>query len=540
MAKYLYGAAVQGIQGFIFQTNKLQEIVGASELVEEICTSKFASLIGKKGYYPELKKQLQEDKNCILHAAGNIKYIFEKEKDCKELVKVFPKEISNYAPGVTVSQAVVKMEGKFEKFEKAVNELEKRLRTQRNFQMRSSTIGMMGMLRSRQTGLPTIYRDGDDFLDAGTFAKLQYVWGRNGDKHVTKRKTTQNLCNKAFLPFGSKDEVGDSKIPYDIEDMTQKNDWVAIIHADGNGLGQIVQKVGTDEKEFKKFSNLLDKATTESAYNAYQWLLDEKKIMITEKEIIPIRPIVLGGDDFTVICRADIAIDYVTKFINEFERLTKEYLSETIKSHNVFTEGEKKDCLTACAGIAYIKSSYPFYYGYELAEALCSQAKKDAKNKASIKEGKELPMSCLMFHKVQDSFTEEWNEIAKRELTPQDNISFQFGPYYLSEKEDRWTINDLLDSSKRLNSKEGNAVKSHLRQWLSMLHDNPEMAEQKLLRLISLLDDPNNKEKKALLDLVKKVTDKNVKRAEDIIYPVYDMLAIHTINTQQTKNEEDK
>ncbi len=41
MSKYLYGAAVQGIQDFIFKTNKLQHIVGASELVEEICTNVF-------------------------------------------------------------------------------------------------------------------------------------------------------------------------------------------------------------------------------------------------------------------------------------------------------------------------------------------------------------------------------------------------------------------------------------------------------------------------------------------------------------------
>lgn len=46
--KYLYGAAVQGIQGFIFQTNKLREIVGASELVEEICTTAFNEFEGKK------------------------------------------------------------------------------------------------------------------------------------------------------------------------------------------------------------------------------------------------------------------------------------------------------------------------------------------------------------------------------------------------------------------------------------------------------------------------------------------------------------
>ncbi len=43
VTKYLYGAAVQGIQGFIFQTNKLKEIAGASEMVEQICTNEFAT-----------------------------------------------------------------------------------------------------------------------------------------------------------------------------------------------------------------------------------------------------------------------------------------------------------------------------------------------------------------------------------------------------------------------------------------------------------------------------------------------------------------
>ena len=46
---YLYGAAVQGIQGFIFQTNELKDIVGASELVEEICTKMFAERFKETG-----------------------------------------------------------------------------------------------------------------------------------------------------------------------------------------------------------------------------------------------------------------------------------------------------------------------------------------------------------------------------------------------------------------------------------------------------------------------------------------------------------
>ena len=93
--------------------------------------------------------------------------------------------------------------------------------------------------------------------------------------------------------------------------------------------------------------------------------------------------------------------------------------------------------LTACAGIAYVKSSFPFYYGYSLAESLCSYAKTDAKSE--LNEG-ELPASCIMFHKVQDSFVDTYKEIVQRELKPQENITFSFGPY-ISIKGDKSTFN---------------------------------------------------------------------------------------------------
>ena len=547
--KYLYGAAVQGIQGFIFQTNKLREIVGASELVEEICTSKFAKLLGNNGYYPDLKKQLEDDENCILHAAGNIKYIFDKKEECEKIVREFPKAIYEFAPGVTVSQAVVvfdniewkedmsvfvekDVDGKnrkvFQSFKNAVNELEKRLRTQRNKPMRSATLGLMGIERSRQTGLPIVDErkvKGEWMpVDAGTRAKLDMF----KDAEDPNFELTKSLCNTAF----GKEKLYSRQIAYDIEKMTEKNDWIAIIHADGNGLGQVVQAIGTNEKQFKEFSEALDKATKAAAVEAYKAVKDK----FNEDKFIPIRPIVLGGDDFTTICRADIALDYVTEFIKQFEVKT-----------NFVSKYEKLrfDNLTACAGIAYIKSSYPFYYGYELAETLCSQAKKDAK--AGLKDG-ELAKSCLMFHKVQDSFTEDWTAIAKRELTPQKNISFQFGPYYIKEKKEdgRWTVDELKDYVKKLNGKEGNAVKSHLRQWMSLLHDNPEMAHQKLLRLISMTDEKKNKEKYELHEIID-CTDKDKKnevitflynKTEDFKSPVYDILAIHTINNQMTKEVE--
>lgn len=494
---------MQGIQSFIFQTNKLREIVGASELVEEICKDKFKEIVGS-GYV-----EYDGSRQCgaILQAAGNIKYIFNTEEECAEVVRKFPKEIFGFAPGITVSQAVVKMEGENNNFKKAVNELEKRLRTQRNTPMRSATLGLMGIQRSRQTGLPVVeerkVKKQLTPIDAGTRAKLDML-KKIDDPDF---ELTKSLCNTAF----NIKSLHNRQVAYDIERMVKDNDWVAVIHADGNGLGQIVQAIGTDAERFKKFSESLDESTKKAAAKAYESIHNR----FDENEFIPIRPIVLGGDDFTVICRADLALDYVTTFIEQFEENTKfvqEY--ESVKFQN----------LTACAGIAYVKSSYPFYYGYELAEALCSRSKKDAKE--NLKDG-ELAKSCLMFHKVQDSFTESWEETVKRELSPQEDISFEFGPYYIKEKKEdsRWLVSDLLEKTNELNDTDGNAVKSHLRNWMSLLHDNPAMAKQKLQRLESMT------KKKEYVKCVTQGVTRNGKTA----YPVYDILSIHTINTQKTK-----
>lgn len=106
--EYLYGAAVQGIQSFIFQTNELKDIVGASELVEQICKTDF--------------EEFAKNGEIILHAAGNIKCIFKDENECKNAVLNFPEKVMEKAPGITISQAVVAMKGKFASFPEAVNE----------------------------------------------------------------------------------------------------------------------------------------------------------------------------------------------------------------------------------------------------------------------------------------------------------------------------------------------------------------------------------------------------------------------------------
>lgn len=490
--RYLYGAAVQGIQGFIFQTNELKDIVGASELVEMICTSAFDD-------YAYLKNH-EKDPNSIVRAAGNIKYVFDDEEKCGIAVRKFPKKVQSMAPGITISQAVVELEEG--KFDEAVDELEKKLRIQRNCPMRSCTWGMLGVRRSRKTGLPAVKKIKDDYLDDATFKKRK-----------DRENATVRVCEKAF--GAASGMLNKNGIAFDIEEMTTVNDWIAIIHADGNGLGQVIQKIGKNKEELAKFSKKLDELTRQAAVKAYNDTMDKDELSYFNR-CIPVRPVVLSGDDLTVIIRGDLALTYAESFLHHFEEVTAQAMSGIV---------EKRKGLTACAGIAFIKSSYPFYYGYELAEALCGRAKKRAKEINAT-----LAPSCLMFHKVQDSFVESYDEIAKRELTPQNDVSFEFGPYFLNDQTGYWKISDLKECVKSLDSDEGNAVKSHLRQWMSIMHNvGNEQAAQKQKRLMSILD-PTSSLRETTMHLMTGNLINGIQK-----YPVYDALALHSINSQVTR-----
>ena len=97
------------------------------------------------------------------------------------------------------------------------------------------------------------------------------------------------------------------------------------------------------------FTELLE--TVEQEYETYgSYLTLHTK---DGKRFLPVRPLVLGGDDMTFVCAAKVAIPYA-KFLME----------------NLMARG-----IASCGGIAILPSSYPFFRGYEMAEQLCGAAK---------------------------------------------------------------------------------------------------------------------------------------------------------------------
>jgi hypothetical protein len=467
MAKYLYGASVQGIQGFIFQTNKLKEIVGASQLVDNINGKLFPEFYKEKAGKDLLKE------NIILNAAGNIKCVIEDKSDLEIIVKEFPKQISNYAPGITLSQAVVKYEEGGLK--DAIEDLERTLRIQRNRPQMPLEIGFMGMERARRTGGVGVDYFQGEVVDTAQIAKVD-----------NKLKTTD-----LFEKFTG-NQVYPGDVAFDLNEITQSDhSWIAVVHADGNGLGNILQnmskKLKTDEEvkeAYSNFSKKLEKATQEAAQKAFESVVDSswrKEIEKDHKDKIkyPMRPVVLGGDDLTVIIRADLAYDFTKVFLKEFEKSTNKHFADlqALKDTDI-------TYLTACAGIAYIKDSYPFHYGIHLAEGLTKKAK-DASKSKEVKAGKKLPPSSLAFYKVQSSFTEGLDEMIKRTHSIDNTNKFFAGPYFTDQingfrsttEMDKY-LNTLLfyanDKSKGI---------SKLRQWITELHKDQSKANLMMDRI---------------------------------------------------------
>ena len=494
---YLYGTGVQGIQRFIFQTNKLKDIVRGSEVVEAICTTLFR----------ELFEEDFKEENLIIGAAGNVRYLFDDRDTCARIVRTFPRRVMTTAPGIVISQAVVEYSGDFAA---DINRLEDALKAQRNQPPASLTSGALGLRRSPATGLPIVHK---------------WVDNRGGlsDPQVDNKETWA-LAQKSFYGKGQEKKIDPKKLPFDVSKLTQRNDWIAVIHADGNGLGQVVQKVGSDPTRYKSFSKLLDKATEKAANDAYA------KIAVETDPVYPLRPVILGGDDMTVIIRGDLAIDYAKEFMRRFEFYTSQ--GELGKIIELATNSRH---LTACAGVAFIKSSYPFYYGYKLAEELCSVAKKEAKSHAG--QGWRAD-SCLMFHKVEDSFVQTYDDIQRRELRPTDGASFKYGPYYLHKiSNNYYTIDDLQSCSQALDQTESDGVKTGLRRWISVLHKGENMAQQHLKRMKMVFGAAGADLSDKLTSPVIRDTDALGKPGHMKYYPVFDVLSYHSITSITTREE---
>lgn len=507
MAKYLYGASIQGIQEYIYATNDLQEIIGASEIIDSLGRN----LKDKKkddgeifGMFDELKQNGLVEQ-ILLNAAGNFRAIVNGEENLKKIVYNLPKKIMQNAYGITVSQATAPYNGDYETASKI---LEQRLKTQRNRPSLPLDMSINFMLLAPKTAR-AVYKiknkkDEKILLDISSAQKREAHtrwFNKRREKDKEDKKDVQFIELKEFSQI-----------------LNDKNK-LAIIHADGNGLGILVKnlvevvKKNNDTGAIARFSESLDKATK----NAFAKAKEKTKAALG-KNSLKIKELILSGDDMTAVCDADIALEFTKNFIEEFENQTD----------NKKPDIEQK--LTMCAGIAYCNEKFPFHYAVALAEELCAAAKKHSKSKYVKDQEKDIAPSCLMFHNIQSSNFQSWDNFIKDELTIKNkgnNIRCDFGPYYL-KKDGEANIDAFINLAKIYSDEK--SPKGKLREWIKELGINENLAKMMLDRINDMLEN-RGKFDKTLDEFYKGLSCKNliIEKDQSQKTPIYDLLQILSV-----------
>lgn len=207
---------------------------------------------------------------------------------------------------------------------------------------------------------------------------------------------------------------------------------VGVVHIDGNGVGAIMRDLGCAHRAVRKVgvSTTSDEETTEDSKGLQSFIMEVNRRLddvvkdaialswyyvqeLTPDTVIPIVPVLVGGDDVTVYTDGRYAIPFAEAYIRHYERLTKD--DDLLSVLAIVAGGKKADAperdhfeiddyiiqnpgpLTASAGVAIVGRNFPFHIAYDLAEGLVSRGKKLGKRKG------EVPCSTINFHVLRDA-----------------------------------------------------------------------------------------------------------------------------------------
>jgi len=198
------------------------------------------------------------------------------------------------------------------------------------------------------------------------------------------------------------------------EDAKNMLSSVGVVHIDGNGVGAIMRDLGsahnraqetgvcvsadevhTDSDDaLQTFIMVVNKRLDQAVKDAIalSWYDVQK---LTPDTVVPIVPVLVGGDDVTVYTDGRYAIPFSEAYIRHYEELTEK--DELLKQLAVVAGAKKAGPLTASAGAAIVGRNFPFHIAYDLAEELVSRGKELGKYPGTV------PCSTINFHVLRDA-----------------------------------------------------------------------------------------------------------------------------------------
>lgn len=440
----LYGVLLDtmSIQRYIFATNRLKENLGASYLVDDIYKSGLKETI--KELFPDLPDSILDEwrsrpeqmpiikDNALFEVGyiggGNAFLLFKEQRAAEEFVKRWTTRLLVNFPGIIPATAIEKIELNNASDTKAKDVMAKLFKT-------------LAINKNRYIPQTVIPRHGVTAECAHTGYSME-VWCEKLPEQekrylssVSNAKIRAAEEAKKEMIFLLKDIGLSERYTFtdEIEKLGQQtgeDSHIAIVHIDGNDMGERFKSLQT-LSEKRRLSDSLQRATKDSLKELIKRIDDEFasikgefKILEDEgKEVLPIRPIIIGGDDITFVTDGRLGIYLAKIFLEVFEKKT---VSDS-KS------------ISACAGVAITKTKYPFYRGYELSEDLLRNAK-------DMRKKKESKHSWLDFYILKGSISGKIDYLRKKDLEFSERRLYM-RPYSLED------LKELLRSASKFKEK---------------------------------------------------------------------------------------
>ncbi|RRD42424.1 Cas10/Cmr2 second palm domain-containing protein [Buchananella hordeovulneris] len=467
---YLVLLETSGNQGFVFSSPRQRENIGASWLLTRLpCWVR-----------QELSEQqlagLTKEECWVTRTSGKVIVRLPTENHCRELVTAVTKKAAAEAPGLAVAGVWERMPSKHvtQKEIRSIHELAARHAASRppsvtrfaqlpflqpaqdSTEPASGPLGCDGEAnQDKQTPLSLGARirrhHAHDFREyfaalaapeieellKGKLARHSYEQSR---KHLAaQRRREYEALQKQVEDL----RKGVANILFEDESTDVDISRAAVIHIDGNGIGALMTSLADkmksvpatefdqhcgglkaeDPDAFRLFSLAVSNELEEATRRAFVAAWAEVAYLSEQEHkgglsVVPVVPVLLGGDDVTVITNGDYALPFVERYLTEFA-------DQTRKQDGLLRYLTDEAGLTAGAGIAVVGAQFPFHLAYTLAEKLAADAKKYGKELAPAR-------STLNFHLLRDTtildpvtLVESYARLTNR-------------PYHLGEDERGW------------------------------------------------------------------------------------------------------
>lgn len=593
MVRFIVAIETVKIKEFLFSTNKLRVIRGASYLLDYLNQVEVPKILKKD--------KRVEDKDIIYVGAGNAKFFVKREtkEEAEQLVKKIIKEVKETyekeAPGVKVA-AVYKEKTDSEKVWDSLEELSKYTAIEKSKGFSTLNIDLPFVEKCELSGTEVAeidyYNLEEDLVKLGYSLDGNYILLSDYNKtdndaidkvkievlkdHIKKvAKTTGRISEGTLKKIIASELLKESsraiykknddeikiigfyryliekynlEIRSTIDNFENEDSFIGFVYSDGDGLGDFFKnikdvfiaadkrKVPNIEEEYlkflKSFSTILDEVTKESLAKTLNEIFKGTDLEEPKRwgEFL-----IVGGDDVCAVFDPTLAIEISVKTQKKFEETMVVRMSDLSEefTDSKLKEGICKVKITSSSGVVIAKTKTPMFQLFKLGSKLQKNAK--IERNGTKKDGELATTGFIDFQVIGSEGCVDIDEFRKN-ISSENNKVLQ-RPYSIGKIEGVRPIETLIDTVVEL--KKSNFPSNKLR-YIYDLKRNSDLEEfEKKMNFINVL----SKMDKEHIEIIKKmgINYENYDKFNENFKDIFDILEVYKfINEKDVTKEENR